>query len=544
VRTDAGSPVRLFARSEGRWGNSVRASLEFATRPLTGTVTGPSHLEVGRREWVPGGSLLRLTSAAGARQLCFVDSSTEVADPAGPGTRRVLTLETPAAFVPERLELVTATLEVVDRDPAYPRQERIEGIGLRTDHPRWLARVVVLESTLCWPGRRWAGASIRLPDPDLPTLHLEGSGRAGHMTGGRDLWDAIVPEDFHDDRWVPGDEEPGDGVQCLSDLDDVGLVVAPDLYDPAPLVPQESVTDPPTLCGPDFAVHVGTPPLPPPEAPPAPGLTGLALDPRVPADLDRVVANQRALAEYAALRRDHTLLLDVPLGLTHGRMLAWRDAFDSPYVAAYHPWLDIASVEDRRDGLVRLNPSAFAAGVVAERELRLGVQYGPANEIAVGAVRPAELVPTDRHDELHVNGVNVFRAERDGIRLWGARTLSRDPLLRQLSVARLMTVLRLTLEREMQWAVFEPSNQELWGEVRRMVTALLTRLHEGGAFAGATTSEAFFVRCDRSTMTRNDLDAGRLVCLVGVAPTEPLEYIVVEIALAATEGISVDARVG
>jgi hypothetical protein len=93
-----------------------------------------------------------------------------------------------------------------------------------------------------------------------------------------------------------------------------------------------------------------------------------------------------------------------------------------------------------------------------------------------------------------------------------------------------MVMLRLSLERDMDWATFEPNGDALWGEVRRMVEAFLTRLFEAGAFAGATTREAFFVRCDRTTMTRNDLDKGRFVCLVGVAPSEPVEYLVLELS--------------
>ena len=162
--------------------------------------------------------------------------------------------------------------------------------------------------------------------------------------------------------------------------------------------------------------------------------------------------------------------------------------------------------------------------------------------MAVGALRLADVVTPAAHDELHPDGVNVFVADAGGIRLTGARTLSRRAPLRQLSVARLLTVLRLTLEREMRWAVFEPNGPLLWAEVRRLVHGLLTRLFEAGAFAGATTKESFFVTCDRTTMTQNDLDRGRLVCLVGVAPAEPVEYIVLEMALAATSGVRVEVR--
>jgi phage tail sheath protein FI len=139
------------------------------------------------------------------------------------------------------------------------------------------------------------------------------------------------------------------------------------------------------------------------------------------------------------------------------------------------------------------------------------------------------VVTPEQHDELHPDGVNVFVADRDGIRLTGARTLSRRPELRQLTVARLMTVLRLSLERELDWAVFEPNGDALWAEVRRLVGAFLTRLYDAGAFTGDTAAEAFFVRCDRTTMTPNDLDNGRFVCLVGVAPAEPVEYLLLRL---------------
>jgi phage tail sheath protein FI len=79
--------------------------------------------------------------------------------------------------------------------------------------------------------------------------------------------------------------------------------------------------------------------------------------------------------------------------------------------------------------------------------------------------------------------------------------------------------------------VFEPNNPDLWAEVRRLVHDLLTRFYDAGAFRGETTKDAFFVRCDRTTMTQHDLDSGRLICLVGVAPVEPVEYILIEMAL-------------
>jgi hypothetical protein len=262
----------------------------------------------------------------------------------------------------------------------------------------------------------------------------------------------------------------------------------------------------------------------------------------VPADLDRITAAQSALVTLAEQRREFSVLLDAPLGLPPGRILQWRSAFDSPFAAAYHPWLDVSAPDDDREDLIRLNPSVFAAAVIADREQRLGITRGPANQIATGAVRVSAPVPGPVHDELHLAGINVFEAERDGIRLTAARTLSRRPALRQLSVARLMTVLRLTLERELAWVVFEPNGPPLWARLRRVTGGLLTRFFEAGAFTGATAREAFFVRCDAGTMTAGDLDAGRLLGLIGVAPAEPLEYLVLQIMRDPDASVRVEVR--
>ncbi|MFC4065958.1 phage tail sheath C-terminal domain-containing protein [Actinoplanes subglobosus] len=520
--TGALGPLALASADEGTWGDRVRATLSFAAQPLPVLTATTGELVAAPGVDVPPGSLLRVRLAGDVRLLRFAGRIEDRPDPAGPGTRRHLLLDVPLPAASTDVELVTGTLTVTDADPLLPRTEILDGVSLHAAHPRWLAAVLAGESTLVAPAADWETTDPAALDPALPDLTTV-------LAGGRDRWDRIVPEDFWDPRWVPGDERPGTGIHCLAENDEVALLVAPDLYDPAPLDATADVTTPPSVAGPGFAVCVAVAPPPPPAEPAPPGLTGLALDPRVPADLNRIVAAQRELVRFADTRRDLTVLLDVPFGLPQRRILAWRTAFDSPYAAAYHPWLDVAAGDDARDMLVRVNPSAFAAGIIAARERRRGVAAGPGNEIAAGAVRVPSPVTAADHDQLHPAGVNVFRPDRDGIRLTAARTLARDPSLRQLSVARLMTVLRLSLERELDWAVFEPNGEDLWAEVRRLVADLLTRMYAAGAFAGATTREAFFVRCDRTTMTQNDLDGGRFVCLVGVAPAEPLEYLVLRL---------------
>ena len=361
--TTGGDPVELSARSEGKWGNRVRAALSFAARPVTVLAATGSELVVTPDRDAPAGSLVRVRLPGDVLQLRFVDRVEDRPDPAGPGLRRHLLLDVPLASAPTGFDLVTGELAVTDVDPLLPRAETLAGLGLRADHPRWLGRALATESALLRPLAGWAGGTLDLTglDPTLPPVEAT-------LGDGRDRWADVLPEDFWDPAWTPGDEQPGAGVHCLAENDEVALLVAPDLYDPAPLAPDADVRDPPSVVGPDFAVCVELPPSAPPPDPPPPGLTGLALDPLLPADLARIVTAQQALVTFAETRRDLTVLLDVPLGLPYRRVLQWRTGFDSPYAAAYHPWLDVAAPNDARDALVRVSPSAFAAGIVADRE--------------------------------------------------------------------------------------------------------------------------------------------------------------------------------
>jgi hypothetical protein len=174
-------------------------------------------------------------------------------------------------------------------------------------------------------------------------------------------------------------------------------------------------------------------------------------------------------------------------------------------------------------------PSAFAAGIIAAREIAAGLPTGPANEIAAGAVTIADRVTDAEHAALHPLGINVFRAERDGFRLTAARTLSRDPYYRQLTVRRLITMLRLTLDRESQWVVFEPHTAVLRSVLVLHISDLLHDQFLAGAFAGATEAESYFVRADADLNPPESVALGRIVLEVGVAPSSPLEFIVLRI---------------
>jgi phage tail sheath protein FI len=154
----------------------------------------------------------------------------------------------------------------------------------------------------------------------------------------------------------------------------------------------------------------------------------------------------------------------------------------------------------------------------------------PANEVVQGLTRFEANINTARNDVLNPEGINALRFfPGRGNRVWGARTMSSDPEWMYVNVRRLFNFLEHSIDRAMQYAVFEPNNERLWAGIRQSVEDFLYVQWLTGALLGSKPEEAFFVRCDRTTMTQNDLDNGRLVCLIGVAPTKPAEFVIFRI---------------
>lgn len=535
--------VWLQARNEGRWGNQLRASLGFLTRPLPLAAANfyPTQVRCPTGLDLAPGALLRIALDGGTQVLRRVTAVRQEWQPDRPLKETWATLHAPLTGVAQGAELVEGVLEIDDGDG---RHERHAGLGLSSAHPRWLAAVLTNDSDLAHP----ALDPTLLPDDPLASwldsdLDIE-AGLRPYDTAELGLYAPNQPsdqppvavddrcaditfDDFFDDTWVAGDECPGRGIHALADLPDVSLLVVPDLYSPEPLAPISNIIDAGGFAGPEFAACVPPPP-PQEQGLRVSDLEGLSLDPQH--DLDAIIERQKLVLAFADQLKSLIVLLDVPPRLSQRRILHWRSQFDSAYAAAYHPWLLVARNDDRRDSLISVNPAAIAAGIVARREIDFGVPHGPANVIATGVVKVLDRVSPGRHDELHPLGINVYMAERDGVRLTAARTLSSDSLWRQLSVRRLVTLLCRVLERQMQWAVFEPNDDGLRADVRHMIEAYLRQLFVANAFKGAREEDAFFVRCDDTLNPPPIVDQGQLIAQVGVAPAEPLEFIVLQIA--------------
>ncbi len=536
-----GRQVWLAARNEGAWGQGLRATLSPTSRVMG---LGAADIQADRLRLPRGaaldvGALLRLNLAGGVRVLRQVVRITDEWHTSTGLRERWAWLHVPTAGAARSVELVEATLQI---DDGAGRSESFISLGLTAAHPRWLARVLFEESALLCPAddpglaagdplASWLGADL-LPDANLATYRTE------PFAGGANRYADLQSEDFFDATWVPGDEAPAEGVHALVELADLSLLVVPDLYSPGPLSPIEAIVDAGGFAGAQFAECVLPPPAPPQGQPPD-DLTGLRLDPV--ADLDAITLLQHRLTDLADQLKSVIVLLDMPPGLSQRRMLFWRGQFDSAFAAAYHPWLRFAPPDDPRKKLVLVNPAAAAAGVIALREAQFGVAYGPANMVIAGAVSVQDKVSPARHDELHQQAINVLLPERDGIRLTAARTLALDASWRQLNVRRLVTMIGRVLERQMQWAVFEPNDRALRDLLSRMLEAYLRQLYRANAFTGATEAQAFFVKCDDELNPLAFTDNGRLLAQVGIAPAEPMEFIVLNIARTADASLSVEA---
>jgi hypothetical protein len=122
-----------------------------------------------------------------------------------------------------------------------------------------------------------------------------------------------------------------------------------------------------------------------------------------------------------------------------------------------------------------------------------------------------------------------------GIVVWGARTLHGDAQLgsewKYVNIRRLSMFLEESIERGLQWVLFEPSGERLWGQIRWSVELFLLQLWRAGALAGNTAPKAFFVQCGPETMTQDDIDTGRVICVFGFAPLKPAEFVIVTLCL-------------
>lgn len=245
-------------------------------------------------------------------------------------------------------------------------------------------------------------------------------------------------------------------------------------------------------------------------------------------NLVRVAQIQAYLISHCERMRYRIAVLDSPDDQTVGGVRAFRGQVDSTHGALYYPWVRVVDPVTEEEMI--LPPSGFVAGIYARNDVEKGVHKAPANEVVRMAVGFEFLLNKSQQDVLNPEGVNCFRFfEGRGYRLWGARTISSDPEWKYVNLRRYFAYLERSIEKGTQWVVFENNHEPLWANVRRTVEDFLFNEWKSGHLMGEKPQEAYFVRCDRSTMTQNDIDNGRLICLIGVAPVRPAEFVIFRI---------------
>lgn len=456
--------VQVTASSEGSWANELKVTF----RPI-----GPRTQTLLTMDLPATGHAASIRSTHGFQRGTVV-RFTDESDDAFVSLSEVLTKkiewegEIGRAFrsdAPTLIEPIEFEIEVVFGE----KKEKYSNLSRSPTSPAYFARVINERS-------EWIRILDLAPET-TPSADLPAEGTRHPLSGGRDGVDSLTPADF-----IGADNGPGErfGLRAFEFIDQIDLLCIPDLM----------------WC------------------------FGHTLGFRTEKHVEIVQHEMVAQAERC---RDRIALLELPEKATYKDALSWRTLFDTSYGALYFPWLEV-----ERDGeLKRIPPSGHVAGIVGRTDREIGTQGPPANQDIRGAVDVSQVLSPDDIGLLNANCVNTIRPmNARGIRVWGARTLSSDPMLRYINVQRILGTLVRALRKDLQWVVFEPNEPSLWKIITRDITLFLTSLWRQGMFRGGTPEDAFFVKCNEETNPAETRDAGIVMVEIGVSPVRPAEYIV------------------
>lgn len=238
---------------------------------------------------------------------------------------------------------------------------------------------------------------------------------------------------------------------------------------------------------------------------------------------------QLSLVNHCERLASRFAILDMPFkAKSVSDLIQHRDIVDSDYCAMYHPWLQVFDPLDKKNTFIP--PSGSMAGIYARSDNSRGVHKAPANEVVANCTGLSVGYNVGEQDLLNPKGINLIRRFAGaGIRVWGARTASSKPLWKYINVRRLFIFLEESIKANTNWVVFEPNDATLWARVRRSIEIFLTGVWNSGALVGGSPGDAFFVDIGPNTMSKDDIDNGRMICVIGVAPVKPAEFVIFRI---------------
>jgi phage tail sheath protein FI len=354
---------------------------------------------------------------------------------------------------------------------------------------------------------------VRLGIPSGAVVNAQPlSAGVGWLAGGADGLDTLTESHISGEDAPPGVRW---GLATLELIDEIAMVAIPDIMPKLRIAPPARRTTPPDCRNLEQPVEPPPPTRPDPEFPPE----------------FQPDALQEALVRHCEKMHDRVAILDPLENMAPQEAIRAALPFGtSSFAALYYPWV---VVDDplRLIGLVRtIPPSGAVAGVFARSDRMYGVHKPPANEVVQGALNVRFAVDDILHGELNDAGVNVLRSfPGRGIRVFGARTTSRDTLWRFVNVRRLILMIEKAIEKGTQWIVFEPNAALLRREIDRTVRSFLEGLFRRGMLDGVDSDEAYTVKCDEATTPPEEEDRGRVICQIGVLPPPPAEFVVVVI---------------
>lgn len=250
------------------------------------------------------------------------------------------------------------------------------------------------------------------------------------------------------------------------------------------------------------------------------GATGIAAV--VPVHLALIAHVERSAAYRFAV-------LDPPArcSLTDVQLLRGQIASNS--AALYYPWIIVSAPSTNAE--IQVPPSGAICGIYVDNDMQNGVFKAPANITIRGAIGFEFNLNEAENGVLNPLGINCLRSfPNRGYLVWGARTVSSDPQWRYVNVRRYLLYLEQSINDGTKYAVFEPNTEKLWTTVQASISNFLYAEWRRGALLGAKPEEAYFVKCDRTTMTQTDIDSGQLICLIGVAMIQPAEFVIFQIS--------------
>jgi uncharacterized protein len=549
----------IQASSEGSWGNEIEVAMLEENNADAAIAEGDIKdvfTTVSSTAGFVRGSLVRISQEDSAgnlqsfyRVISFVDVKQQrlywVHPQPGMGLVYDQSLQGFDVNRPARITSITYRIDV------YYRQRLLNmytGLSLVPEHadyaPRRLAKYRLDES------RKNVGLVAEVPEPivvvalqtsvnDVPACLQITSLHRLPLKQGQDGLQALSHTDFIGEEFSTQDSDQqrlqkNRGLASLHQVDEITLLAIPDIViQPLP----DAVYSPPAI----------TPPNPCVPCPPEAELSRLFTPPRRAMEQPPVFSDEQVFQVQAAMvlhcekRGDRFAVIDPPYHIAHDTMQgiaairAWRNRFDSSYAALYYPWVKV--IDPRQPGNVRtVPPSGHALGQYALLDNEIGVHRAPANR-ALQWIQDLSLHTTFGQQELlNPLAINILRSEGSrGIRIMGARTLSSDPDWKFINVRRLLIMVRRVLDIISQWVVFEPNNARTRNKFQVAISSYLAALWSRGALTGANQAQAFYVKCDEENNPGQQRNNGRLLAEIGVAPSQPFEFIILRVGMQENE---------